>query len=185
MTCEQALALLEPAIEDQLEPSVRPEFSEHIAACAGCAAELARARAFIEELERVPVPEPPTDLADRVKFSVRREAARIRRNRIAGWVCGLGLPTLFVAMIYMFFPGGFGGFWNEAATLASSWWRTAGQAASDPTGKGLLARFRDALPAGMAGYWQVAFLSLIALGALGCYGVYRTLRKSLWRRTGS
>ncbi|MEP0767265.1 MAG: hypothetical protein HRF45_12090 [Fimbriimonadia bacterium] len=185
MTCEQALTLIEPAIEDQLEPSVVPEFSRHIAVCANCAAELARAKAFVEELERVPVPEPPADLADRVKFSVRREAARIRRARIAGWVCGLGLPTLFVVMIYLFFPGGFAGFWNEATALGSSWWKTAGQAASDPSGKGLLARFRDALPVGLAGYWQATLLSLLGLGVLGCYGVYRTLRKSLWRRSGS
>lgn len=184
MTCEQALALLEPAIEERLEPSVAPDFSMHIAACTSCAAELARARAFVEELERVPVPEPPADLADKVKFRVRCEAARIRRNRIAGWVCGLGFPTLFVTMIYLFFPGGFAGFWNEASALGSSWWKTAGQAASDPSGKGLLARFRDALPAGLAGYWQAALLSLIGLGVLGCYGMFRTLRKTLWRRSG-
>ena len=185
MTCEQALVLLEPAIEDQLEADVLPEFSRHIASCPNCAAELARAKAFVEELERVPVPEPPADLADRVKFRVRCEAARIRRARIAGWVCGLGLPTLFATMVYLFFPGGLTGFWNEAAALASSWWKTAGQAASDPSGKGLLARFRDALPPGLAGHWQAAFLSLIGLGALGCYGMYRTLRKSLSRRSGA
>jgi anti-sigma factor RsiW len=181
MKCEEALRLIEPAVEDELEPEYVTDFRQHIAGCDACREEFERAREFVAYLEGVPVPDPPDDLAASIKASIRHEAVRMARARWAGWLGAIGLPTLLAAFIYWFFPGGFAGFWSELNMLGSSWWRATLEFVSGSGQGGLVGSFKSWLPPGLAANWQLTLTVMVGGLALLTYGGIRYW-KALSRR---
>lgn len=181
MTCEKALQLLEPALENDLEGDDVAEFRRHVEGCASCAAELTRAKQFLDCLETLHLPDPPADLPDRVKRSVRHEAERMARARLISWSCATGLPILLAVFVHFFFPGGFGGFWRESATFASGLWEATLGFVSGSGREGLVGKLPQNVvqdPKAALGVTAVVLL-LFALV------LYRYWRVASWERSRS
>ncbi|WP_409330117.1 anti-sigma factor family protein [Trujillonella humicola] len=89
MTCPRGAIDLGAYALGVLETEERRRVEEHLAGCAPCRAELGELRGLPELLDRVdpaeltgPPPQPPPDLADRVRAVVDQEARPGRRRRV-------------------------------------------------------------------------------------------------------
>src|SRR5882757_5055848 len=87
--CEEALDLLDPYLDGDLQPDEARRVREHLDRCPACAAELSLARRVQGELRALPQPECPPELLARVVRQGRGEvvpfpsASRSPRRRIA------------------------------------------------------------------------------------------------------
>ncbi|MFY9823289.1 MAG: zf-HC2 domain-containing protein, partial [Thermoanaerobaculia bacterium] len=72
-TCDNALDLLEPYVDGDLEPAVAERLRSHLASCPSCAAELALAERIQRELRALPQLDCPPEIVERV----RREGAQV------------------------------------------------------------------------------------------------------------
>ena len=75
--CAQCEAMLADALDGTLSPSDQAAFDLHMATCASCSGMLAEAQRGLAwmELLKSPLPEPPTDLLDRIFAQTCNEAA--------------------------------------------------------------------------------------------------------------
>ena len=76
LTCAEAGALLELAVDGELETPDAERLARHVTRCADCAAELELAEGIRSELRALPELEPPAVVLDRVRSGVASEAAR-------------------------------------------------------------------------------------------------------------
>jgi anti-sigma factor (TIGR02949 family) len=82
--CADALDLLEPFLDGELDAGDAERLRGHLAACAACAAELAFAERVQHELRALPQPECPPELLARVVRKGRGEVVAFPRPRRAG-----------------------------------------------------------------------------------------------------
>jgi anti-sigma factor RsiW len=73
LTCHEALDLLEPCVDGDLEPAEAGRLRAHLARCPACAAELALAQRIQAELRALPQLDCPPEIVERV----RQEGAQI------------------------------------------------------------------------------------------------------------
>lgn len=73
MTCEAALAALEPYLDGELDRRERERLEAHLGACAGCAEERELALAIGRELRALPRLDCPAPVLARVRREVERE----------------------------------------------------------------------------------------------------------------
>jgi hypothetical protein len=184
MTCQEALQFLEPALEKTLDDHSSTDFRQHLHECPKCSSEYSQAMAFVAWLDGLPEPEPPVGLLDEIKVGVRSEAARLTLARRLGWAGSVGLPLLFAAFVYFFFPGGFAGFWRDSSMLATSWYRAALEFVTGSGQEGLIGRFKGILPPTLAEYWQATLFGMVLVLLVGgAWLVQRYRRTGAWGRS--
>lgn len=176
MNCQQALEMLEPALENDLQPESAVAFRRHVEECPGCAGEYSRAMEFIATLEGVAAPEPPAALADRVRNAVRVEADRMSATRKMSWSLGFGIPAVLAAFIYFFFPGGFAGFLSETSLQISSLWSAVADFASGGGKEGLVGKFSASMPAPLAQHAELTLGVVTALSLMLVIALVRYVR---------
>jgi hypothetical protein len=120
MSCERIQPQICWYLYNELDERERTEVEEHVEACAGCAAELERERAFLEQLAARRAIEPPAALmaacrhdlmrsvyrAERLRESVRREAGRFEWWQRAWEALGGRQTAAAVCLLAMGFFGG-------------------------------------------------------------------------------
>ncbi len=80
MRCDEALDLIEPLLDNELDPSVAEDLRRHLDACPSCADEAEAGRQLVDELRSLPELDPPRRVVERVRGTVDRESAQ-RRDR--------------------------------------------------------------------------------------------------------
>lgn len=178
MTCEKALELLEPALEQELANSEAIEFEEHMNGCSTCAAQFAQAKSFVAMLEGMPSPEPPIGLAERVKDAVRSDVAQTRRAIGRAWGAGAGVLAVAAALVYFLVPGGFARLWADVlrqfgggVSAAVDFTRGNGQ-------EGLVGKFADSMPPALAAHPEITLAvvgGLIVWLAVAMYRYFRVV----------
>ena len=75
MTCAEAADLIEPYLDDELEPGARAEVHEHLASCADCGESLARLRDLRTDIQtHAPRYTAPAHLQSAIQDSLRRRS---------------------------------------------------------------------------------------------------------------
>ncbi|MGB9620741.1 MAG: zf-HC2 domain-containing protein, partial [Armatimonadota bacterium] len=85
MDCSKATAKLSAYVDGELDEHTLEAVEAHLATCADCQRELAALRALLAASTSVRSLNPPRDLTDRIRESVRRASVQDRRcARVAG-----------------------------------------------------------------------------------------------------
>jgi len=93
LTCYDALELIEPFVDGDLEGAEAARLRSHLAGCHACAAELALAERIQRELRALPQLDCPPEIVERV----RREGAQVLPFRSPVRPRGAGLPFRIAA----------------------------------------------------------------------------------------
>lgn len=93
--CEAFADLLDAQADGALPPATARAVAAHLAACPGCAAEVAAIGALRAELAALPRPEPPPGLSARIRAALPAPPPRVRERRALGLVAA-GLAGLVV-----------------------------------------------------------------------------------------
>ncbi|HSS49280.1 MAG TPA: zf-HC2 domain-containing protein [Thermoanaerobaculia bacterium] len=93
LICYDALDLVEPYVDGDLEPAEAERLRSHLESCLSCAAELALAQRIQRELRALPQLDCPPEIVERV----RREGAQVLPFRSPARPRGTGLPFRLAA----------------------------------------------------------------------------------------
>ena len=105
MSCDLALDLIDPMLDDELDVSVAEDLHRHIDACPSCSGEAASARRVLTELRSLPNLDPPPRVVENVRRTIDRDSSSHRarqggRYRL-GWMAAAAALVLAVGVVGM------------------------------------------------------------------------------------
>jgi anti-sigma factor RsiW len=105
MSCETALDLIEPLLDDELAASDAEDLRRHLDGCPSCSKEAAAARGVLAELRSLPELAPPPRVVKSAQRTIERESAyRHHRSGVAFrpvWLAAAAAVVLAVGTIGM------------------------------------------------------------------------------------
>jgi anti-sigma factor (TIGR02949 family) len=97
MRCDEALDLIEPLLDNELDPSAAEDLRRHLDACPSCADDAEAGRQLLDELRSLPEIDAPRRVVERVRELADRESVR-RRDRTGG-ISRLGWLAAAAALV--------------------------------------------------------------------------------------
>jgi hypothetical protein len=102
MLCEDALDLIEPLLDQELETSVAEGLRLHLEGCPSCAREAEAARQLLTELRSLPEFDPPARVLERLQAATERStlfSLANHRNRKMAWLAAAAALVLAVGAL--------------------------------------------------------------------------------------
>lgn len=105
MSCDLALDLIEPMLDDELDVSVAEDLHRHLDSCPSCSGAAAAARRVLTELRSLPELEPPPRVVENVRRTIDRDSSSRHapqggRYRL-GWIAAAAALVLAVGVVGM------------------------------------------------------------------------------------
>jgi anti-sigma factor RsiW len=102
MLCEDALDLIEPLLDDELEAPAAERLRNHLEGCPSCSREAAAARQLLTELRSLPEFDPPARVLERLQAATERStlfSLANHRNRKMAWLAAAAALVLAVGAL--------------------------------------------------------------------------------------